>query len=29
MKIEKVKYDIKLDNSQQVKGTIDFDRLAF
>lgn len=29
MKIEKVKYDIKLDNSQQVKGTIDFDRIAF
>ncbi len=29
MKIEKVTYDIKLDNSEQEKGTIDFDRLAF
>lgn len=28
MKIEKVTYDIKLDNSEQEKGTIDFDRLA-
>jgi hypothetical protein len=29
MNIEKVTYDIKLDNSEQEKGTIDFDRLAF
>lgn len=26
---EKMTYDIKLDNSEQEKGTIDFDRLAF